>query len=117
MSVSYRAQLSGTSETDGDILISLLDDWVSTGPTIPVRGVRMKVDATCAVTISDFNDNTCFDETDDTQTDNTGTIIGGAVAAVLIVIIAVVLTTIVIVLIILRRRKRHGQFSVEKAEE
>ena len=117
MSVSYRAQLSGTSETDGDSLISLLEDWVSSGPTIRVRGVLMKVDATCAVTISDFSDNTCFDEEASSQTDNTGTVVGGAVVAVLIVAVAVALTTIVIVLIVLRRRKRHGEFSVERAEE
>ena len=36
-SVTYRARLSGTSERDSASLISLIEDWVSTEPTIRVR--------------------------------------------------------------------------------
>ena len=32
--VTYRARLNGTSEQDSASLISLIEDWVATGPTI-----------------------------------------------------------------------------------
>ena len=58
-SVTYRARLGGTAEQNSTALISLIKDWVATGPAIKIYGVLMKVNQNCAVIILDFNDNEC----------------------------------------------------------
>ena len=59
-SVTYRARLKGTSETDSGSLISLIEKWVSGGASIIVTGVLMTVDSECSVTISSLSEGECF---------------------------------------------------------
>ena len=69
--VTYRARLSGTSEQDSASLISLIEDWVATGPTIHVRGVLMRVGEECSATISNRSGGVC--SSSKAQTDSTST--------------------------------------------
>ena len=58
--VTYRARLSGTSETDSGSLISLIEEWVSGGrASIIVTGVLMTVDSECSVAISSLSEGEC----------------------------------------------------------
>ena len=112
-SVTYRARLLGTSETDSGSLISLIEEWVSGGASIIMTGVLMTVDSKCSVAISSLSEGECqppptnpitdrvttSDPTSDpvtdstpTTTDNTAAIIGGVVAVVLIITVAVTIT-------------------------
>ena len=59
-SVTYRARLGGTAEQNSTALISLIEDWVATGPVIRINGVLMSVDQNCVVAISDFSDDGCI---------------------------------------------------------
>ena len=83
--VTYRARLSGTSERDSASLISLIEDWVSTGPTIHVRGVLMLLGDNCSSAISDLSEGECSSsvaQVDSRASSNiclsTGAIVGGA---------------------------------------
>ena len=58
-SVTYRARLGGTAEQNSTVLISLIEDWVATGPVIQVYGMLMRIDQNCTAVISDFSDNGC----------------------------------------------------------
>ena len=58
-SVTYRARLGGTAEQNSTALISLIEDWVGTGPVIQVYGMLMRIDQNCTTVISDFSDNGC----------------------------------------------------------
>ena len=53
--VTFRAQLSSTADVESSTLLSLIEGWVSTGPTIIVSGVLRRVDKDCPVAISDFS--------------------------------------------------------------
>ena len=115
-SVTYRARLLGTSETDSGSLISLIEEWVSGGASIIVTGVLMTVDSECPVATSSLGEGECQppitdsevtppDPTSDPTTDNTPTtfdntaaIIGGSVVAV-ILIIAITIAAVTIVYI------------------
>ena len=109
-SVSYRARLSGTSERDSASFISLIEDWVSTGPTIRVRGVLMWMGEECSTAISDLSEGVC--SSSEAQT-STGAIVGG-VTAVVVVLVVVVAVAVIIVLIM---RHRYGHISLPTAQE
>ena len=112
--VTYRARLSGTSEQDSASLISLIEDWVATGPTIRVQGVLMIVGDRCSATISDLSEGVCSSSGAQTDSTSTGAIVGGGVAVAVALILIVV---VVIVFTVLTMRSRRGKFSLKKAEE
>ena len=58
-SVTYQARLSGTSERGSASFMSLIEEWVSTGPTIHVRGMLMWLDENCSTAISDLSEGEC----------------------------------------------------------
>ena len=114
-SVTYRARLEGTSETNSTTLISLIVEWVSDGASIIVTGVLMKVDPECSVAISSLSEGECSSTLTPTthvegnvSPPNTVPIIGGVVAVILIITIAVV---IIIMTLILKYRCGNVRFN------
>ena len=57
--VTYRARLEGTSLTDSDHFISLIEQWVSDGASVIVTEVLLKVDSKCSVEISNLSEDEC----------------------------------------------------------
>ena len=109
ISVTYRARLRGTSETDSGSLISLIEEWVSGGASINVTGLLMTANSECSVAISSVSRGECHPPTTDpttdhttdpttasatTTTDNMAGIIGGSVVAVILIITVAVTITI-----------------------
>ena len=100
--VTYRARLEGTSEIDSNSLISLIEEWVSGGPSINVTGVQMTVDSKCSVAISSLGEGECSPTTDSTMT-TTGSTLSvrvGSVVAVILFIITVIIIVMSVVLFI-----------------
>ena len=97
-------------------LIEDIEQWVNTGMSIAVQGVRINIDI-CPVAISSFEDPQCLDEmsqpttpsemttSDSTTTDNTAAIVGGVVAVIIILILAVTIIVIVIAILVTKNRK------------
>ena len=113
--MTYRARLEGTSETDSGSLISLIEDWVSSGTSIIVTGILMTVDSKCSVAISSLNEGECVTSQSESSSDNTSTavIIGGVV--VIVVIIAIVISTAIVAMAFVKSRR--GSVSAKKTEE
>ena len=132
-SVTYRARLEGTFETNSGSLISLIEEWVSGGAGIIMTGVLVTVDSECPVAISSLSEGECqppptnpitdrvttSDPTSDpvtdstpSTTDNTAAIIGGVVAVVLIITFAVVAIIMTLIL-----KNRYGNVSINKQKE
>ena len=112
--VTYQARLSGTSEQDSASLISLIEDWVATGPTIRVRGVLMRVGEECSAIISDLSEGVCSSSGAQTDTcigASTGTIVGGGVAIAAILIVIIVAVAVVTALTM---RRHCTRFSLEE---
>ena len=128
MYITFRARLSGTHENSSKHLVSLLADWVSTGPVIEVMGVLMKVENTelnCSTQISHFGEANCFsipevdmDNTVNPQNpadndnfnvkdDTIGPTVGGVVTGIL-GIIGAVLATIVPIYCCCKKTERDG---------
>ena len=58
--VTYRARLEGTSQTDSNHFISLIEQWVSDGASVIVTEVLLKVDSMCSVEISNLSEDECI---------------------------------------------------------
>ena len=134
--VTYRARLEGTSETDSDTLISLIEEWVRGEPSIGVAGVLMTVDPQCSVAISSLSEEECStplppSTTDSTEsptnasTTDTGTnnpsssdstiaAITGGVMAVVIILIIVIFVIIIVAMFLKNRRKKLTLSEPEK---
>ena len=111
-SVTYRARLEGTSETDSGSLISLIEEWVSGGASIIVTGVLMTVDTECSVAITSLSEGEC--PSDQSSSDSTLVVVGGVVAVVIVLIIAI--TVIVIVIVVLVMKNHRGDLSFKNTE-
>ena len=116
--VTYRARLEGTSETDSGSLISLIEEWVSSGASIIVTGVLMTVNSECSVAISSLSEGECSSTQPPTtntsaasESTNSAAIIGGVVAVILIVSVAITITIIAVTLIV---KNRHINMSIKK---
>ena len=115
--VTYQARLGGTPEQDSGSLVSLIDSWVSSGPTILVQGMLMRLGEDCTTTVSDLSSGVCSvfgaqTDTSECPSTNTGAIVGAVVAVAAVLIIAAIAVATLIIL-----RSRRGKFSLQKAEE
>ena len=124
--ITYRARLEGTSETDSNHLLSLIDLWTDTKPSIIVARVQMSVSPECSVAISSLSasQDCSLQATPQTTVQtassqnvirNSGAVIGGAVSVILIVAITVVTVSIVSLKIVMHRRRDTS--TVWRAEE
>ena len=93
--VTYRARLEGTSETDSDSLISLIEDWVrGGGASVIVTGILMTVDSHCSVAISSLSEPECSTNVAPTRKADNNTTVFVGVTIVFIGIIAILITVI-----------------------
>ena len=113
--VTYSARLEGTSETDSDSLISLIDEWVSGGASIIMAGIQMTVDSECSVAISSLSEKKCFPTTSTmTANDNAAFIVTGGVVAVVFMIASTIAVVAIAVFLIV---KNCGKVSINHNEE
>ena len=112
-SVTYRARLEGTSETNSTTLISLIEEWVSDGASIIVTGVLIRVDSDCSVAISSLSQGECSTtQPPDTGLSNSIVAIIGGTVAVLVITFAVVAIIMTLIL------KKHSRtLSISDREE
>ena len=103
MFITYRARLEGTFQTDSGYLISLIEDWVRTGPSFIVNGMLMKVNSQCSVVITSLSDRECTQTIAHNSPSSaeasydTPVIIGGVVAIAIALIVGVVVVLVYIV--------------------
>ena len=138
--IIYRARLEGTSQRDSGSLISVIETWVSSGPSFIVTELLMTVDPQCTVVILSLSDhgdctqtipdtttssttpnttpntdsNTTPSSSDSTSSD-TAAIIGGSVVAVVIVIVIVIgVVTVAIVALVIKSRQTNSDVVIKK---
>ena len=106
--MTYRARLEGTSETDSNTIISILDKWVKSGPDLIVLGELMTADSECKLVISSLNEEECMKYTTTSSPSQSSSmpfeIIGGVIAAVIVIVVVVIIAVTVVVV---RVRHKH----------
>ena len=112
--VTFRGELSAALTANSTQLISYIEQWIATSPTIVVQRSRLSVDSTCDVAIDDFSDPECSDVSSsaDDESSDAGAIAGGILGGIFaLVIIAVVL---VIVVLFIKTRNGRASYNVDK---
>ena len=129
--IIYRARLEGTSQRDSVSLISVIETWVTSGPSFIVTELLMTVDSQCTVVISSLSDGDCIQTITDTTTSSTtpdtnttpsssssdstssdtAAIIGGSVVAVVIVVGVV---TVTIIALVIKSCQTNGDVVIKK---
>ena len=132
--IIYRARLEGTSQRDSGSLISVIETWVTSGPSFIVTELLMTVDSQCTVVISSLSDHgdctqTITDTTTSSTTPNTDTnttpsssssdstssdtaaIIGGVVAVVIVVGIVII---VAIIALVIKSCQTNGDVVIKK---
>ena len=57
--VSYQAQIMGSADINSTTIVSLIEDWIASTPTISVLGVLVGVGEECTVDVTDLNSGVC----------------------------------------------------------
>ena len=136
--IIYRARLEGTSQRDSGSLISVIETWVSSGPSFIVTELLMTVDSQCTVVILSLSDHgdciqtitdtTTSGTTPDTDTNttpssssssdstssDTAAIIGGVVAVVIVIVIVIGVVTVAIVALVIKSHQTNGDVVIKK---
>ena len=98
--VTFRGEIGPSLTASSSQLISYLDQWVATDPTIVVLSSRLTIDSSCSVEIDNFNDPECSDVTPTVPAAKaTDAIIGGVVGGVVAISIAVLALVAVVCLL------------------
>ena len=59
MMMIYRNVLLGTHNFNSTLIVSFLQDWVSTGPLIKINGNPLRVDSSCPTAIPSLDEPVC----------------------------------------------------------
>ena len=109
--VTFRGEIGPSLTANSSQLISYLEQWVATDPTIVVLSSRLSVDSSCSVEISNFNDPECSDMT---STSTKTAIIGGGVGGVLVILVAALALVVVVGLLRTHQKRASYNLSVGK---
>ena len=120
--VAYLARLSGTSDEESAFLVSHIEHWVSSRPTILVQGMLMRLGEDCNTTVSDLSAGVCSVFGAQTFTcectcpnTNTGAIYN--IVAIVVAVTAVLIIAAIAVATLLILRNRRGIFCFQNTEE
>ena len=117
--VTFRAKIESSQ------LISYIEEWVATQPSIVVQSSRLSIDSNCAVEIDNFEAPECTGTTssmtstinDDNTNSITGSVIGGIVGGLFILLIAVVSLVLIVFLLQRKRQKKTAyKLNLDKKE-
>ena len=121
--VTYRARLEGTSLTDSDHFISLIEQWVKGGASVIVSGVLMKVDGRCSVEISNLSEEECIVKPVNTTTNNpdsqNGAPLSITIVAVVVVVVVLIIaiTTAAVIITVVFLKSHRGKHSFKDSSK
>ena len=102
-SVTYQVELHGTLQAPVTDLLTMMEEWASSGVTIPVQLLPLKVDGGCASLTASTTE---CEVTESTQTeDQTTSVLAGVVVVLVMVIVGIVVVTAVILTVYVWRAK------------
>ena len=117
--VTFRAVIMDLPLVSSSQLISYIEEWVATQPSIVVLSSRLSIDSSCAVEIDNFNAPECNDVTSSSSDGNnnsvTASVVGGVVAGVLVLLIVILLLVLLVVFV--RNHQRKAVYELNVHEE
>ena len=97
-----------SSITDADDIVTIINQWVQTEPSVGVNGVTLDVDAGCPTMLDSFATDDCIVPPVQTNPPSSsssppyGIIIGAGVAVVVIILLLII---VIVIIVVYRRHK------------
>lgn len=82
--VTYRAKFIAMSQTEGNMVIQWIEEWVTSTPSVPIQGMQLSIDGACSVKLKTFNDGECQVKNDINLSVALGAALGSIVAVTLL---------------------------------
>ena len=124
--VTFRAVIMDLPLASSSQLISYIEEWVATQPSIVVLSSRLSIDSSCAVEIDNFNAPECNDMTPSTSDGNNNTntnpnsvagpVIGGVVGGICVLLLAIVALVLVVIFVRNCQKKSTYKLNVHKED-
>ena len=114
--VTFRGEIGAALTANSSQVISYMEQWVATNPTIVIQSSRLSVDSDCNVKINSFNDPECGTNVTSTINDgsaNTGAIVGGAVGGGFVTLLIAVSLSVIVVLLV-RTCQKKAPYKVDR---
>ena len=112
--VTFRGEIGAALTANSSQLISYLEQWVATNPTIVIQSSRLSIDSSCNVAIDNFNDPECIISPVNDDSTNTGAIIGGVVGGVFVMLIVAV--AVMVVAGFVRTQQKKASYKLDKED-
>ena len=115
---TFRARLNETSQVTTLQLITYIEQWVSTEGFISIQNVRLGINNTCSLVITDFNSPECpslvLTTTSITSAANTGAVVGAVVGVLLALLVCGIAVTVIVIFVIVQRRMAHKKQTIDR---
>ena len=117
-SVTYQAQLHGTLQAPVTDLITMIEEWASSGDAIPVQFLLLKLDGACASLRSSTVECEVTESTEIGEVTSGGIQSIPVIAGVVVAVVAVmVLVMVILVSIIITMRMRRAKLKPKDEPE
>ena len=107
--VTFRTQLSRTTQTSSSELVSYIEQWVESTKGLVVSGLYLVVVKDCPLVIESFDSSVCQGTEETPHDDHTGGLVGGIVGGLVAILIVVAVTIVVLCLVFKYKSKRRRQ--------
>ena len=107
--VTFRGEIGAALRANTSQVISYMEQWVATNPTIVLQNTRLRIDSSCNVKIDSFNDPECGSMTstrNDCYCSNTAAITVGGIVGGLLTTLIIALSLVVIVVLVRTQWKK-----------
>ena len=112
--VTFRGEIGAALRANTSQVISYMEQWVATNPTIVVQNARLRIDSSCNVKIDSFNDPECGSMTSTVNggsRSNTAVIVGGTVGGLLAILI--IALSLVVIVVLVRTQWKKVSYNVD----
>ena len=114
--VTFRGEIGAALRANTSQVISYMEQWVATNPTIVIQNTRLRVDSSCNVKIDSFNDPECGSVTstmnDCSKSDTDAIIVGGVVGGLLATLI--IPLSLVVIVVLVRTQWKKISYNVDR---
>ena len=111
--VTFRGEIGPALRANASQVISYMEQWVTTNPTIVIQNTRLRVDSSCNVKINSFNDPECGNMTSTVNDgSNTAVIVGGILGGLLATLI--IALSLVVIVILVRTQWKKVSYNVDR---
>ena len=112
--VTFRGEIRALARANISQLLSYIEQWVATQPSIVVLSSILSIDSSCTVAIDSLSEEECRNMTvSNAVTPTTEVIVGGVLILLIFAVLTVLIGVLVAMLVRMRRNSKKLSYTVE----